>query len=42
MVHHEPTDPTWGIVTIMTHAHKAAETLTLVFQRTVPIATSGA
>jgi hypothetical protein len=31
-----------GIVTIMTRAHKAAATLTLVFQRTVPIATSRA
>ena len=42
MVHHEPTDPTQGIVTIMTRAHEAAGTLVMEFQRTMPIATSGA
>jgi hypothetical protein len=42
MLHHGPTDPTQAIVTIMAPVHKAADTLTLEFQRTVPIATSGA
>jgi hypothetical protein len=42
MVHHEPTDPTQGIVTIMTRVHKAADILILEFQRTGPIAMRGA
>jgi hypothetical protein len=42
MVHHGPTNPTQGIVTIMTRVHKAADTLILEFQRTGPIAMRGA
>jgi hypothetical protein len=42
MVDHEPTNPTQRIVTVMMPVDKATDTLILEFQRTVPIATSGA